>query len=132
MPTSNRRQPSDALLALAAKLFDLARQGETDTLAAYLDAGAPADLTNDKGDSLVMLAAYHGHAATVQTLLSHGADPNRVNDRGQSPLAGAVFKGSGDVVRILLGAGADPSFGQPNALETARMFGKTDLLPGLH
>ena len=132
MTNPDRRPPSDAVLALASKLFDLARQGDGDTLKAYLDAGAPADLTNDKGDSLVMLAAYHGHAATVAALLSRGADPNRINDRGQSPLAGAVFKGSADVVRLLLEAGADPSFGKPSALETARMFGKTDLLPGLH
>ncbi len=120
--------PSDAVLTLASKLFDLARQGATETLVAYLDAGAPADLTNDKGDSLVMLAAYHGHAQTVQALLDHRADPNRINDRGQSPLAGAVFKGHEDIVRILLEAGADPSFGNPSAFETARMIGKPELL----
>lgn len=128
MTTSGRPQPSEALLALAAKLFDLARQGNTEALIAYLSAGAPADLTNDKGDSLVMLAAYHGHAETVQALLDHGADPNRINDRGQSPLAGAIFKNAVDVVRVLVDHGADPSFGNPSALETARMFGKTDLL----
>ncbi|WP_345250448.1 ankyrin repeat domain-containing protein [Pigmentiphaga soli] len=132
MKDNARQQPSPAVLALAAKLFDLARHGDTETLAAYLDAGAPADLTNDKGDSLVMLAAYHGHAATVHTLLGHGADPNRVNDRGQSPLAGAIFKGSAEIVRILMEAGADPSYGTPSALETARMLGRTDLLPSLH
>jgi len=126
--TSSSHQPSDALLALASKLFDLARQGDTATLTAYLDAGAPADLTNDKGDSLVMLAAYHGHASTVKALLDHGGDPNRINDRGQSPLAGAVFKNAADVVRVLLDAGADPTFGHPSALETARMFARTEML----
>ena len=60
---------------------------------AYVDAGVPADLTNDRGDSLVMLAAYHGHADAVRALLARGAEADRVNDRGQTPLAGAVFKG---------------------------------------
>lgn len=53
----------------------------------------PANLTNDRGDSLLMLAAYHGHAEAVTALVGRGADPDRANDRGQTPLAGAVFKG---------------------------------------
>ncbi|WP_328402983.1 ankyrin repeat domain-containing protein [Streptomyces sp. NBC_00390] len=120
--------PDSEVIELATKVFDLARQGETETLAAYLDAGVPADLTNDRGDTLVMLAAYHGHAATVEALLARGAEPDRANDRGQTPLAGAVFKGEGDVIRALLDGGADPQAGTPSAADTARMFGKADLL----
>ncbi|EXU61848.1 ankyrin [Streptomyces sp. PRh5] len=116
------------VLQLAAKVFDLARQGDTDTLAAYVDAGVPANLTNDKGDSLLMLAAYYGHPATVSALLARGADPNRVNERGQTPIAGAAFKGEAEVLRVLLAKGADPRAGSPSAVETARMFGREDLL----
>ncbi|MCZ7417452.1 MULTISPECIES: ankyrin repeat domain-containing protein [unclassified Streptomyces] len=116
------------VLQLAAKVFDLARRGETDTLAAYVDAGVPPNLTNDKGDSLVMLAAYHGHVAAVRALLERGGDGDKPNDRGQTPLAGAVFKGEDDVVRALLDGGADPAAGTPSAIDTARMFGKEDLL----
>ncbi|MFJ2866532.1 ankyrin repeat domain-containing protein [Kitasatospora sp. NPDC087314] len=132
MTDAAHQQPADApdaeVIALAGKLFDAARVGETDTLAAYVDAGAPADLTNDRGDTLLMLAAYHGHAATVEALLARGADPNRANDRGQTPLAGAVFKGAEDVLAVLLSGGADPAAGAPNAVDTARMFGKDDLV----
>lgn len=85
--------PDPEVVELATKVFDLARRGETETLAAYVDAGVPANLTNDRGDSLVMLAAYHGHAEAVTALVGRGADPDRANDRGQTPLAGAVFKG---------------------------------------
>ncbi|WP_340559271.1 ankyrin repeat domain-containing protein [Streptomyces sp. GSL17-111] len=116
------------VLQLAAKIFDLARRGETDTVAAYVDAGVPPNLTNDKGDSLVMLAAYHGHAEAVRALLERGADADKPNDRGQTPLAGAVFKGEDDVVHALLDGGADPTAGTPSAVETARMFGKEELL----
>lgn len=116
------------LLELAARVFDFARHGDTDTLAAYVDAGVPANLSNDSGDTLVMLAAYHGHAETAAALLRRGADPDRLNDRGQSPLAGAVFKGEAQVVRVLLDGGADPEAGQPTAVETARMFGAEELL----
>jgi ankyrin repeat protein len=75
-----------------------------------------------------MLAAYHGHAEAVAALLQRGADPNRANDRGQTPLAGAVFKGEDAVVHALVDGGADPTAGAPSAVDTARMFGKDDLL----
>ncbi|GAA2152559.1 ankyrin repeat domain-containing protein [Kitasatospora kazusensis] len=120
--------PDTDVIELAAKLFGAARTGDTALLAAYLDAGAPANLSNDRGDSLVMLAAYHGHADTVRALVERGADPDRVNDRGQSPLAGAVFKGEETVIAALLAGGADPLAGTPSAVETARMFGKDDLV----
>lgn len=120
--------PSDEVVELATKLFDLARAGDADALAAYIDAGVSPNLSNHKGDSLVMLAAYHGHAETVRALVARGADPNRPNDRGQTPLAGAVFKGETDVVRALVDGGADPAAGAPSALDTARLFERQDLL----
>ncbi|MGW0906720.1 ankyrin repeat domain-containing protein [Streptomyces sp. NPDC002853] len=120
--------PDPEVVELATKIFDLARQGDTAALAAYVDAGVPANLTNDSGDSLVMLAAYHGHADAVRALLERGGDANRANDRGQTPLAGAVFKGEDAVIRALLDGGADPAAGTPSAVDTARMFAKTELV----
>ncbi|MEV1055477.1 ankyrin repeat domain-containing protein [Streptomyces sp. NPDC049887] len=120
--------PDPEVVELASRIFDLARRGDAEALAAYVDAGVPANLANDKGDSLVMLAAYHGHAGSVTALLARGADADRANDRGQTPLAGAVFKGEDEVIRALLDGGADPEAGTPSAVDTARMFGKTDLL----
>ncbi|MFD5080209.1 ankyrin repeat domain-containing protein [Streptomyces sp. NPDC058371] len=120
--------PDPEVVELATKIFDLARRGETEALVAYVDAGVPAGLTNDRGDSLVMLAAYHGHADAVRALLERGAEADLINDRGQTPLAGAVFKGEEAVIRVLLDGGADPAAGTPSAVDTARMFGKTELL----
>ncbi|WP_031005695.1 ankyrin repeat domain-containing protein [Streptomyces sp. NRRL F-5727] len=120
--------PDPEVVELASKVFDLARTGDAAALAAYVDAGVPANLTNDRGDSLVMLAAYHGHAAAVTALLERGADADRANDRGQTPLAGAVFKGEDAVIRALLAGGANPESGTPSAVDTARMFGKAELL----
>ncbi|MET8815486.1 ankyrin repeat domain-containing protein [Streptomyces sp. NPDC004549] len=120
--------PDPEVVELATKIFDLARRGRTGELVAYVDAGVPANLTNDRGDCLVMLAAYHGHADTVRALLARGADADRINDRGQTPLAGAVFKGEAEVIDVLLQAGADPAAGTPSAIDTARMFERTELL----
>jgi ankyrin repeat protein len=109
-------------LAFAHRMFDLARSGAAEELAGHLAAGLPANLTNDKGDTLLILAAYHGHPATVAALLEHGADPARVNDRGQTALAAAVFQQSAETVTLLLDAGADPADGSPSATETAVFF----------
>lgn len=120
--------PDDDVVELAGRLFDMARTGEFEQLAAYLEAGAPANLCNEKGDTLVMLAAYHGNAKTVAALLSRGADPNQQNDRGQTPLAGAVFKSEDAVVDALIAGGADPNAGTPSAVDTARLFEKQELV----
>ncbi|MDE9364885.1 ankyrin repeat domain-containing protein [Luteipulveratus sp. YIM 133132] len=115
------------LVEIAHACFDFARQGDAERLAAYIDQGVPVDLTDASGNTLLMLAAYHGQPAAVTALLERGADVNRLNDRGQSPLAGAVFKGEDTIVFLLMDAGADVDAGSPSAKQTAEMFGRGDL-----
>ncbi|MEU4624702.1 ankyrin repeat domain-containing protein [Actinoplanes sp. NPDC023801] len=103
-------------------MFDLARSGGTEELIVNVVAGLPANLTNDKGDTLLILAAYHNHVDTVTALLEQGADPDRVNDRGQTALAAAVFRQNHETVKSLLAAGADPHGGSPSAVATAEFF----------
>jgi ankyrin repeat protein len=112
----------DETIAFAHRMFDLARSGGTEELTGNVAAGLPANLTNDKGDTLLILAAYHNHVDTVTTLLEQGADPNRVNDRGQSALSAAVFRQNPETVKTLLAAGADPDGGTPSAVATAEFF----------
>ncbi|GAA4718005.1 ankyrin repeat domain-containing protein [Isoptericola chiayiensis] len=109
------------------QMFDLARAGEG-LLLEFVDAGVPVEHADAQGNTLLMLAAYHGHAELVQGLAERGADVNRLNARGQSPLAGAVFKNEPAVIGALLAAGADVDAGSPSARATAQMFGRT--LPG--
>jgi ankyrin repeat protein len=118
----------DETLAFAQSLFELAREGGTEQLADYLDHGLSPDLTNSKGDSLLLLAAYHQHAATVEVLLSKGAALDQVNDRGQTPLIAAVFRQDAAIVSMLLAAGADPDAGAPSARATAAFFGLPEML----
>ena len=112
----------DETIAFAHRMFDLARSGSTDELVANVSAGVPVNLTNDKGDTLLILAAYHNHPETVRVLLEHGADHARTNDRGQTALAAAVFRQNADTVNILLARGADPNAGGPSAVEMAKFF----------
>jgi uncharacterized protein len=110
------------VVELAGRVFDLARGGHADELAAYVDAGVPVNLTNDKGDTLLLLAAYHNHPEAVAVLLARGADHSRANDRGQTALAAAVFRQSTETVSMLMDAGADPDAGGPSARATALFF----------
>ncbi|KAK2049590.1 ankyrin [Colletotrichum somersetense] len=122
---ASQQLPPEAI-ALAGRMYDGARKGDIALFQQALPAGLPANMTNEKGDTLLMLAAYHGHAELVKLLIQHGADPNRLNDRGQSPLAGAVFKQEDAVIEVLLESGADPDYGNPSALQCVAMFKQED------
>ena len=49
--------PPEAI-ALAARLYNAARQGDKDLLEQALGAGLPANMTNEKGDTLVCWFRY--------------------------------------------------------------------------
>ena len=112
----------DDVLQFAHALFDLARAGDVEQLTAAIDQGVPVDLTDAQGNTLLMLAAYHGHAPLVVALAERGADLDRPNDRAQTPLAGAVFKRATEVIEALVSRGADLDAGTPAARATAAMF----------
>ncbi|KAL4248984.1 Ankyrin repeat-containing domain superfamily protein [Abortiporus biennis] len=115
-------------IQFAHRMFDAARNGDVPLLKTALEARLPINLTNQQGNTILMLAAYAGHTELTKLLISRGADVNRPNDRGQSPLAGAVFKGYDEIVKALVAGGANPREGQPTAIQTARMFKRQDLL----
>jgi uncharacterized protein len=118
-------------LEFAGRVFQAARSGDAGQLAQWLQQGLPANLRNENGDSLVMLASYHGHADAARLLLEHGADPDICNKRGQVPLAGAVFKGDVDMVRLLLDHGVRVDGAGPDgrtALMMAAMFDRTEMV----
>lgn len=111
----------------ATRLFNMAREGDT-TLLDYVDQGVAVDMANQDGNTFLMLAAYSGHVELAQGLIARGADVNKLNDRGQSPLAGVVFKKEDELIDVLLTAGADPTAGTPDAISTAKMFERDDLV----
>src|SRR3984957_5049767 len=122
---------SEELINFASEVFDLARSGDAATLDALLHKGLPPNLRNEKGDTLVMLASYHGHADAVRVLLEHKADPDLRNDNGQTPIAGAAFKGFKPVIEVLLAHGADVEGASPEgrtALMIAAMFNRVEMV----
>jgi len=119
---------TDEELTFLRSMFDLARAGDTERLVQAVDAGIPVNLTNESGNSLLILAAYHDHPDTVRTLLDRGADPARINDQGQTALGAAVFRRSERSVTHLMAAGADPALGPRSALDIAHFFDLPEML----
>ena len=117
---------------LAQELFALVRAGQDSArLAGLLQMGLAPNLRDGKGDSLLMLASYHGHHEMTRLLLDHGGDPELANDRGQVPLAGAAFKGDAGIVRLLLEHGAKVNGCGPDGktpLMFAAMFNRTEIV----
>ena len=126
-PATLRVQPAPSDITLAA---DLARAGRSVELSALLTRGFPVDATDDKGNTPLMLAAYHGHTETVRILLKAGATPDTRNTKGQTPLGGVAFKGHVEIARLLLDAGADPLADQGGSTpaDFATTFGRTEIL----
>ena len=116
---------------LVQELFQLVRAGDTQRIAGLLQMGLVPNLRDGKGNSLLMLATYHGHHDLTRLLLEHGGDPQLANDRGQIPLAGAAFNGDLEMARLLIEHGADINACSPGGktpLMFAAMFDRIQII----
>ena len=118
----------------AQEVFQRARTGDAPMLARLLEKGLPPNMSNHKGDTLLMLAAYHGHVEATRVLLEAGAEPDRYNDMAQAPLGAVAFKGYLPIVELLLAHGADAGFAPPGGktpLMFAAMFNRVEIVKAL-
>lgn len=116
---------------LQAMALDAARKGDVEMLEPMLQAGMPVNLADEKGNSLLMLASYHGNLDATRLLLERGADPEKRNLRNQTPVAGVAFKGNLEVLKLLVAGGADPSADQGGGrlpVQFAALFGHTEIV----
>lgn len=131
MSDQAKQMNEDEAAEFAEQVFDVARRGDTALLAALLAKGLPVNLRNHNGDTLLMLAAYHGHAEAVKVLLEFKADPLIANGKNQLPIAGAAFKGNLDVVKALIEGGAAVDAASSDgrtALMLAAMFNRVEMV----
>jgi len=78
-----------------------------ETVRALLHSGADVNARDRFGQTALMLAAHHGHAALVGLLIEHGADLNVRAKYGLSALMLSVIAGHTEIARQLVRAGAD-------------------------
>ncbi|KAF1030338.1 MAG: Actin-binding protein [Pseudomonas sp.] len=126
-----KQMTEDEAAEFAEQVFDVARRGDAALLTALLAKGLPVNFRNHNGDTLLMLAAYHGHVDAVKVLLEFKADPQIANGKNQLPIAGAAFKGNLAVVKALIEGGAPVDAASSDgrtALMLAAMFNRTEMV----
>jgi hypothetical protein len=60
---------SPEAIAFAGRMYDAARAGQMDIFEQALPAGLPANMTNEKGDTLVSAAAIADHQTVMSSRL---------------------------------------------------------------
>jgi hypothetical protein len=100
-----------------ADVFAACREGQVERVRNFLTRGeASAETRDEKGYSLLSVAAERGQAAIVELLLEHGASVNYASDTNPPALILASLLRHLDVVQLLLesGASVDQSFRGPH------------------
>ncbi len=69
---------------LGARLLQAASEGHDQLVRQLLATGAPVDVTNERGETALMLAARDGDLGMLQALLSRGADPSVRDNQGKT------------------------------------------------
>mmetsp|Transcript_663 Transcript_663/g.1184 ORF Transcript_663/g.1184 Transcript_663/m.1184 type:complete len:682 (+) Transcript_663:44-2089(+) len=81
--------------------------GEVRRLAALVEAGVDLDAENEYGQTVLFLAACHGHEAAVRLLLAAGANAEHRAHGGSTAAVAAAAVGHEHVLRALRDASAD-------------------------
>jgi ankyrin repeat protein len=87
--------------------LDAAKNGKSDVVGLFLQAGMDSETADDQGKTALILAAAAGHTATVKTLLASGADAKNTDKQGKSALIWAAEGDHIPAVQALLTNGAD-------------------------
>lgn len=109
----------------AIDLLRAIRTGRVQEVRKVLDAGAPAELNDGRGDPGLPLgvACFMGFGDIVRELVSRGAKVN-LSDNAQptSPLSMAVRGGRTEVVKVLIELGAEVPPGMKTGLTEQEMM----------
>nr|WP_295905959.1 ankyrin repeat domain-containing protein [uncultured Bdellovibrio sp.] len=112
-------------------VFENARTGNYEALRKYIENKGDVEARNQRGYSLLMLAAYNQQFRATQLLLEHGAAVNSQDHGGNTVLMGAAFKGLKEIVGLLLSKGADVRIQNAQgmtAMDFAKIFARRDVL----
>ncbi|CAM9173693.1 unnamed protein product, partial [Laminaria digitata] len=91
-------------------IFSYARHNRVEDLERMMDHGVPADVRDDHGNTILLVACQNGHKRALKVALRRGADINAKNSRGNTALHFCYAFGYGDTLgRYLMDKGASPS-----------------------
>jgi ankyrin repeat protein len=84
-----------------------AKDGNTDVVNLFLDAGMEPDVIDKDGGTALIYAAAMDNADMIRNLLARGADLHAKGFNNDTALIHAALTGSCEAIKILLDAGAD-------------------------
>lgn len=119
---------------LNKQLVHAVNKGEKATALKLLAEGAEVNYVNGNGNSVLMMASFHGQIETVRGLLALGAKINHVNNKGNTAIIPSSQKGRTEVIRELLAQGAEINHVNKlgaTALMAASYFGHTETVRAL-
>ena len=109
-------------------LHRAAAEGDSEALAALLEAGADADARDEDGVTPLHLAASPD---IVEALLNAGADVDARPSNGRTPLHYAMLEGNGEVLDALLEAGANADVRSRDGLTPLHVTTSSDVVTAL-
>lgn len=125
MSIASQRPAESFVDELTRQAFEAVATGEVAALTQCFDEGLSPNAANDRGLTLLILAAATGKARHVEALLANGANPNSADPRGLTPLMYAAAKGQETIVRQLLDHDASADRASLRGL-TALMFAASE------
>lgn len=124
-----------ALAASDIDIFDAARDGDTAAIEQYYADGGDVSVTNSRGFTPFILAAYYGHTESLAVLQQEGADSCALDEKGSNAFMGVAFRGHDQTAAWLL-ANTDCDVNHRNysgqtALMMASLFGREAIIEQL-
>ena len=90
-----------------ALLEALEYEYNADMVDTLLDGGADPQISDERGTTVLHVAAATGHDSLVQLMLFHKVNPNCASHDGGTPISRAAANGHEEIVQLLL---QDPTF----------------------
>lgn len=112
-------------------IFTAIRSIDYTSINVLLSEGMDIDITNQQGDSPLIVAAKVGNIRILDIILSHNPDINVRNEEGKTALMIAAETGQSHVVQKLLSHNADASLKDDNdhtALALASTYGHKNVI----
>jgi ankyrin repeat protein len=117
----NSYAPTGVANQVIALVVKAAKENNQTLIGKYVELGGNVNVSDDKGYTPLIYAAYFGHEGLVDFLLNNGANACIKDKRGNTALMGAIFKGQVKIAFRLLKSECDVDQNN-NANQTALMY----------
>jgi uncharacterized protein len=126
----NSYAPTETSNKVIALVVKASKENNKILLKKYIEYGGNINVSDNKGYTPLIYAAYFGHEGMVDFLLKNGANACMKDNRGNTALMGAIFKGNLKIAFRLLESECDidqNNKANQTALMYATLFGRKQI-----